>query len=83
MNTELIAPVVFSEYVKNEEEKKKENERKKREKKEQLKSLFDDTVAYYTASSNAEEKHYVTYGKNRRYVTCAPLSTSLSGPDVH
>ena len=68
MNTEMIAPVVFSDYVKNEEEKKKENERRKREKKEQMKSLFGDTVAYYTASSNAEDKQYVTYGRNRRVV---------------
>lgn len=66
--TEMITPVVFSEYVKNEEEKKKEQERKKREKKAQIKSLFDDTVAYYTASSTAEDKHYVTYGRNRQYV---------------
>ena len=68
MNTEIITPVVFSAYIKNEEEKKKENERKKREKKEQMKSLFGDTVAYYTASSNPEDKHYITYGKNKRYV---------------
>ena len=46
----------------------KEQERKKREKKAQMKSLFDDTVAYYTASSVAEDKHYVTYGRNRQYV---------------
>ena len=65
---EMITPVVFSEYVKNEEEKKKENERKKREKKEQMKSLFGDTVAYYTASSSALEKNYITYGKNRQYI---------------
>lgn len=65
---EMITPVVFSEYVKNEDEKKKENERKKREKKEQMKSLFDDTVAYYTASSTAEDRHYITYGRNLRYV---------------
>ncbi len=68
MFSEMISPVVFSEYVKNEEEKKKENEKKKREKKEQIKSLFDDTVAYYTASSEAQEKHYITYGKDRRYI---------------
>ena len=68
MLSEMIAPVVFSEYVKNEEDKKKENERKKREKKEQIKALFDDTVAYYTASSEAEKKQFITYGKDRRYV---------------
>lgn len=67
-SAEMIAPVVFSDYVKNEEDKKRENEKKKREKKEQMKSLFGDTVAYYTASSTAEEKHYVTYGKNRQYI---------------
>ena len=41
---------------------------KKREKKAQMKSLFGDTVAYYTASSAAEDKHYFTYGRNRRFV---------------
>ncbi len=68
MISEMITPVVFSEYIKNEEEKKKENEKKKREKKEQMKSLFGETVAYYTASSAASDKNYITYGKNRQYV---------------
>lgn len=68
MLSEMITPVVFSDYIKDEEEKKKENERKKREKKAQMKSLFGDTVAYYTASSTAEDKHYVTYGRNRQFV---------------
>lgn len=68
MISEMITPVVFSEYIMNEEEKKKENEKKKREKKEQMKSLFGDTVAYYTASSSALEKNYITYGKNRQYI---------------
>ncbi|MCR5774744.1 MAG: hypothetical protein K6G42_06625 [Lachnospiraceae bacterium] len=69
MSSEMITPVVFSEYISNrEDEKKKENEKKRKEKKTQLKSLFGDTVAYYSASSAAEDKHYVTYGKNKQYI---------------
>ena len=33
-----------------------------------MKALFDETVAYYTASSAAEEKHYVTYGRDKKYI---------------
>ena len=66
--TERIVPIVASEYVKSEEEKKKDQERKKREKKAQVKALFDETVAYYTASSEAEDRKYITYGRNLQYV---------------
>ncbi|MCR5746145.1 MAG: hypothetical protein K6G03_00370 [Lachnospiraceae bacterium] len=68
MLSEMITPVVLSDYVRNEEERKKDEERKKKEKKARMKSIFGDTVAYYTASANAEEKHYVTYGKNKQYI---------------